>query len=346
MRSHIISALAATFALSASSLAYAQTGMQAPAPETAKVAAPFSRDASSPSQVVVTFAGDYGATADTQNVLQKINDLHPDFHLALGDLSYGQLHEKEWCGFVRNYVPNTPFLLLTGNHESQGRDGDIDNFAKCLPYNYKSAFTGEYPHEYYFDTPGKTPLARFILISPDITFKNNIRYDYNKGTTHAKWLQAAIDDARKQNIKWVIVGMHKVCMTAEKKSCEVGTDLIKQIIDNKVDVVMAGHVHAYERSYQLKCAAENSFDPACVANNTDTLKQGDGTIFITQGTGGIAVRRLNPQDPEMPYFAKSYDENSGEIHGLGKLTITDKELHHEFIETKDQRVIDEFWIKK
>ena len=56
-------------------------------------------------EVHLTAAGDYGARPTTGAVLDKIAEINPDAHLALGDLAYGDsLDEYAWCGFVKQHV--------------------------------------------------------------------------------------------------------------------------------------------------------------------------------------------------------------------------------------------------
>ena len=59
----------------------------------------------------------------------------PDLNLALGDLSYGATGaEQAWCDFVTARVgAGFPFELLAGNHESNGQNGNINDFSACLP---------------------------------------------------------------------------------------------------------------------------------------------------------------------------------------------------------------------
>src|SRR3954452_17210306 len=88
-----------------------------------------------PPSVRFTAAGDYSKFANAQAVLSKVGALAPDFHLALGDLSYDTTgSEQAWCDLVTERVGNGfPFELLSGNHEANGQNGDINNFSACLP---------------------------------------------------------------------------------------------------------------------------------------------------------------------------------------------------------------------
>jgi len=105
--------------------------------------------------------------------------------------------------------------------------------------------------------------------------------------------------------------MHKPCLSMGIYTCESGPDLLNLLLSKKVDLVLQGHEHLYQRTKQLAlgpgCAAmvPDVADPDCIADAGSTLVKGAGTVFATIGTGGIAQRAVNPGDPEAPYFAAS-----------------------------------------
>ena len=208
---------------------------------------------SSPASFSFAAAGDFGANANTSKVLTAMAGAQVDFGLALGDLSYGEISpESAWCDYVQSQVGGSfPFELVAGNHDANGStQGQIANFAGCLPHRL-SPLTGVYGQQYYFDYPADPPLARFIMISPNLAFPGGSTDRYDKGSVQAQWLSDAIDSARAAGIRWIVVGMHEVCLTAGEMSCQIGTDLVNLLVAKKVDLVLQGHEHGYERSKQL-----------------------------------------------------------------------------------------------
>ena len=269
-----------------------------------------------------TAAGDYGATDDTADVLETIRASDPDVHFALGDLSYGRPGEEDqWCRFVTDHVgQDVPFQLLPGNHESDGSNGAIAAFAECLP-NRLPGLVGSYPGQYYVDLPQGAPLVRFVMISPAITFPDGT-WSYTAGSTRLAWTAAAIDGARAAGVPWVVVGMHKPCLSTGVHSCDVGPDLLHLLVSERVDLVISGHEHMYERTLQLDegpgCPriTIGSFTPACVADADDDLVAGAGTVFVTVGTGGTALRSTRGADAESPYFTAVSAANVDPTHGV------------------------------
>lgn len=203
-----------------------------------------------------TFAagGDHGKNSNADASLSKLNTLSPtpSFYLALGDMDYDETtSDAAWCDYVKAGIPNLgganfPFELVSGNHEEgsatvPGPDGYIMNHAACLPDKLGS--TGAYAREYYFDygrttSGGSTPLMRVIIVAAALNI-DGVSYSYtfdsngNPTNTHATWLRDAVDNARAQGIPWIVVGMHKVCITTGEKSCEIGTSMMNFLIRKK-----------------------------------------------------------------------------------------------------------------
>lgn len=300
----------------------------------------------------VTAAGDYGGNNNTKKVTELINHLAPDFHIALGDLSYSEIEpEDAWCKFMSEGLGKVPMLLVAGNHESKGEDGDIRNFAKCMPFTIDVPMDGEYTKHYYFDYPKNINMARFIFISPDLEFLlengKKEKITYNRGTPEFTWLDNALADAREKNIEWIIVSMHKPCLSTEGKDCVIGESLSNYLIKAGTDIVLDGHAHLYERTYQLKCVQIGRFDDTCISNSSkEEYQKGEGTVFVTVGTGGVNLRDYNSGDEERNYFASIFSKNQNPFYGVSSLKISKNSLEVLFIDSGEKISRDKFVIKK
>ena len=298
---------------------------------------------------VFSAGGDLGANFRTTANLLKLGSQIQNFFLALGDLSYNEtVPESSWCSYVRSKLgPNLPFELISGNHEdgNEEHNGLIDNFAACLP-DQIGTIQGTYGKEYYFDYPANNPLARLILISPALNFTNGGFYDYSIGSPHYSWLSDTIDAARAEGIPWVIVGMHKPCISIGQVGCDSGSDIMNLLIQKKVDLVLLGHSHSYERSKQLSCAVVNSYKPSCVVNDgsTGTYLKAGGTILIIQGTMGEGQEAISPSNPEAGYFTRAWGSNgywngtgtslvAGATWGFVRYTVTPTQIIAQFLNT-------------
>ena len=289
---------------------------------------------------VFAAAGDIGAASAVTASLQALAGSGADFFLALGDMSYDDIKpETAWCAYIKDHLGETyPFQLLVGNHEEYpaGPNGFIDNFAACLPD--RLGVTGSYAHRYYFDYPPGAPLARFILIDPDLD-RGGSRADYCKGgeTDNCGWLQARVDEAKQQGL-WTIVGMHKNCLSMGVKACEIGAELLNLLIDLKVDLVLQGHDHSYQRSKQLSLTAgcllvqPSAYNANCVADDgRDGLYKRDmGLVFAITAVMGRAPYPPNPFDSDAPYFA-AWMGASTPSNGFLQFTVTKEQIDAHFI---------------
>ena len=290
-------------------------------------------------------AGDLGGASKATASFEALANLAPpaDFFLGIGDMSYDEVKpEAAWCDYVHQHLGDTyPFEILVGNHEEQpsGPNGFIDTFAGCLPDRLGAS--GLYAHRYYFDYPAGAPLARFILIDPDL-YRGATVADYCTGgdTENCDWLKARIDEAKSQGL-WTIVSMHKNCLTIGEKSCEIGADLLNMLIDRKVDLVLQGHDHGYQRSKQLSlgagCAAvaAKAYNAGCVVDDgaDGGYTRGAGLVFIISGAFGRSTYAVNTSDPEAGYMA-SWLLPADDSNGFVQFTVSKDALDGRFVNSR------------
>ena len=308
-------------------------------------------------------AGDMGYSPDAKATLDAVNASGSDFFLHLGDTAYDQIApETAWCKFVTDAVGvDFPYQLIAGGHDMNQGQGEIENYAACLPDHMHS--TGTYAKQYYFDHPADHPLARVIMISPSMPFREGT-YDYSAGSPRYQWLADAIDGARSAGIPWVVVGMARDCISAGEKWCEIGADVFNLLVDKRVDLILQAHEHGYERSKQLTtgpgCPAiplDRSADAACIADDgADGLyTKGNGPVVVIDGTAGIDLRPMNPNDPEAPDFVKLMGIRCGagvgsvpcfspSTKGFMQYTITPSQLQAKFVPTARGSFTDSFTI--
>ena len=289
---------------------------------------------------VFAAAGDIGASSAVTASLQALAGSGAEFFLALGDMSYDDIKpESGWCAYVKEQVGESyPFQLLVGNHEEypSGPNGFIDNFAACLPDRLN--VTGTYAHRYYFDYPPDAPLARFILIDPDLN-RGGSKAQYCKAgeVDNCGWLEARIGEAKQQGL-WTIVGMHKNCLTMGVKSCEIGAELLNMLVDLKVDLVLQGHDHGYQRSKQLSLTAgcllvaTDAYNANCVADDGSDgqYKRDMGMVFAITAVIGRTPYPPNPFDTDAPYFAAWMDATAPS-NGSLLFTVTQEQIDAAFV---------------
>jgi hypothetical protein len=299
-----------------------------------------------------TAAGDIGVGEGATKVLDVIADLKPDLNIALGDLSYKAGIEEKFCDMVTEKLgKDFPYQLIAGNHESNGHEGDIDNFVKCLP-NKLPGLQGEYGTQWYVDVPQEKPLIRFVLVSPGIDFRGGKRLDYSEGSERWKWTEAAIDGAREAKIPWTVVGMHTPCFSMGHYECQPGAPFTNMLVSKKVDLVLTGHEHVYQRTHQLNVndscprLVPGKVSGNCVADDDNKMKGGQGTIFITIGVGGVSPNEVSDNDSEAGYFAVWSGKNRDPAQGTLDVKVTASRLNVRFVPAEGFSFTDDFLVEK
>jgi hypothetical protein len=152
------------------------------------------------------------------------------------------------------------------------------------------------------------------------------------------WTAAAIDGARTAGVPWVVVGMHKPCLSMGAYNCDPGAAFINMLIDKRVDLVLSGHEHLYQRSHQIAtsgaCTAivPGSYSAGCVADSDSdsTMTTEAGTVFAGAGTGGTPFRDINTSDTEAGYFAAFSALNANPTWGSLDVAATATQLTANF----------------
>jgi len=201
------------------------------------------------------------------------------------------------------------------------------------------------PKEYYFDYPPGNPLARFIMVSP------NMFPGYSKGTSHYKWVKRIIENARAANIPWVIVGMHQNCLVIGTQTCP-SPDLINLLLSEKVDLILQAQKHDYQSSKQLAlnsttcpAMAITSYNPNCVVNDTTSLTRGAGTVIVVTGTGGtVPLLSISTTDPKIGYFRSWMGANVNPTWGVSRFTVSATQLTAQFVPVSGVAFSDGFTI--
>lgn len=303
---------------------------------------------------VFSAAGDYGASSEAAATLEAIGRSEAAFHVALGDLSYGQLQpETAWCEFVRSRVGDEfPFQLLAGNHDSDGEAAGqhIEAFRECLP-NRLEGVVGRYGEQYYFDYPPKRPLARFILVAPGFVI-GGTRVDYLYGDPGYRWVADAIEKARAEGIRWIVVGSHAPCLTVGEYGCSMGEDLFNLLVDRRVDLILSGHEHSYQRTVQLKHNAvcpiirAGEYDERCVSDDASDgqYTKGLGTVQIVAGAAGAGLYDVDLDQPEGPYMAAVMGAGVEPTNGLVELMVSPRALTGRFLSSTGGTFTDSFAI--
>jgi 3',5'-cyclic AMP phosphodiesterase CpdA len=166
------------------------------------------------------------------------------------------------------------------------------------------------------------------------------------------WLKK---DLAANKLPWVVVYFHKPPYSKGSHDSDVELDM-KSMRENmtsifeqyKVDLVIAGHSHVYERSYPMRGhnGINETFDAATHVVATSTSPnhyfvgpQGQGVIYVVNGSGG----KVGGQRPGFPMKSSVYTNNK--IGGSVILDVDKRTFNLKWIQS-DGVVGDEFVIEK
>ncbi|KAI4376069.1 hypothetical protein MLD38_013863 [Melastoma candidum] len=254
--------------------------------------------------------GDLGQTVDSNRTLTHYehNPYKGKAVLMIGDLSYADDHPyhnnerwDSWGRFVERSVAYQPWIWVAGNHE-------ID-FAPELGENEPFV---PYLHRYHvpFEDSGSTsPLWYSIKRASAYIIVLSSYSACAKYTPQYDWLQQELPKVNRTETPWLIVLVHSPWYNSynyhymEGESMRVVFE--QWMVQYKVDLVLAGHVHAYERSGRISNIRYNITDGLSVPTSDN-----GAPVYITIGDGGniegLAFSMTTPQPEYSVYREASY----------------------------------------
>ncbi|GAB4856440.1 Probable purple acid phosphatase 20 [Ancistrocladus abbreviatus] len=247
-----------------------------------------------PAQLPIKFVvvGDLGQTGWTQSTLEHIGQSNYDMLLLPGDLSYADLWEPRWDSYGRLVEPlasQRPWMVTQGNHEVETIL--LGKPTPFLAYNHRWRMpfeeSGSTSNLYYsFNVAG----VHVIMLGSYTDFDHN--------SAQYKWLEGDLKSIDRNKTPWVFALVHapwyntNFAHQGEKQSVGMKASMEDLLYENLVDVVFAGHVHAYERFTRVYQDQANNCAP----------------VYITIGDGGnregLATKYMEPQ-PKISIFREA-----------------------------------------
>jgi predicted phosphodiesterase len=222
-------------------------------------------------------AGDWGCNSNTDKNVQSILSKESELVLGLGDYSY----ESDADCWLESISPiNDRMKISIGNHDSDEEEGPEITVQFLDHFNLDK--------QYYSFTKGN---VFFLVMSTQVSYsENSEQFNFVK-----QELEKASNDP---NIDWVVVYYHKPMYASSTKHAGLTSlrDIYHPLFDQyKVDLVLAGHNHNYQRSFPLQFNEADSDKPILVNKNQSTYNEIGVPIFITSGTGGVSLHSLGAQ---------------------------------------------------
>ncbi|KAJ6816092.1 purple acid phosphatase 18-like [Iris pallida] len=244
-----------------------------------------------PSQFPVSFsvAGDLGQTGWTASTLEHIGRCEYDLHLLPGDLSYADYQQHLWDSFgalVQPLASSRPWMVTEGNHEKEGilfikSPFQSYNARWKMPYEESGSTSNLY---YSFEVAG----VHFIMLGSYT--------DYDENSDQYAWLKEDLAKVDRERTPWLLVLLHAPWYNSnwahQGEGNSMRASMEPLLYAAGVDILIAGHVHAYERSERVN----NGGLDRC------------GAVHITIGDGGnregLAQRFRNPK-PKWSVFREA-----------------------------------------
>jgi len=238
--------------------------------------------------------GDLGQTAYSAQTVQHVAE-DPDLQIVLhaGDMSYADCDHKRWdsWGLMVDYVASsTPYMVAAGNHEIE-----MDPVQQTTFMAYKNRFAmPEIKPTEDMTTPAELPTGCGPSDYNGFYDFGNSFYSFEFGGVHAivlnsytsatvgsnqyEWLAQDLAKIDRKKTPFVVAMMHgpwyntNAAHHDEKMTLNMKATMEELFFQYRVNAVFSGHVHAYERSFEVF--------------RNETYTEGGATTYFVLGDAG------------------------------------------------------------
>ncbi|KAJ7259199.1 hypothetical protein O6H91_02G155100 [Diphasiastrum complanatum] len=293
------------------------------------------------SSYIFGIIGDLGQTYDSLKTLEHYLGSKGQTVLYVGDLSYADHYPYDsnvrWDTWGRLVEPSTayqPWIWTAGNHEIEylPQIGEVELFK---PYRQRY-------HVPHTSSGSLSPLWYSIKRASAYIIVLSSYSSYAKYTPQWNWLQKELPKVKRHETPWLIVLMHTPLYNSNSYHYMEGESMRVQFepwfVKFKVDIVFAGHVHAYERTHRVSNVLYDIENNNCVP-----VYDKSAPMYVTIGDGGnIEGIAGNFRDPQPAYSA--YREAS---FGHALLDIKNRtHAYYSWHRNQDGKAVvaDSFWL--
>ncbi|KAA8518592.1 hypothetical protein F0562_016066 [Nyssa sinensis] len=236
--------------------------------------------------------GDPGQTEWTDSTLQHMAKSNYDMLLLPGDLSYADTVQSLWDSFGRLVEPlasQMPWMVTQGNHE-----------VEKIPIIHSHSFTSynaRWHMPFEESGSGSNLFYSFEVAGVHVIMLGSYT-DFDPSSAQYKWLQSDLQKVDRVKTPWLVVLIHapwynsNTAHQGERESIDMKAAMEELLYGARVDLVFAGHVHAYERFARVYKEQANNCGP----------------VHITIGDGGnregLANDYIDPQ-PKISVFREA-----------------------------------------
>jgi acid phosphatase type 7 len=300
------------------------------------------------SLIVYGDLGIYDIAFNTFNLYRRMAEVQEILAIVhLGDIGYnldsseGMVGDK-FLDMVEPVAASHAYFTVPGNHER------FDNFTSYshrfkMPVNAENQGTG------YFYSLDIGPVHYVFLNS-------NAYLYYDKQAERKamnEWLQADLQNAteNRASVPWIVTFHHHPLYCSHDPEndelttdCEVETAILRHSLEeiyykHKVDLVIAGHLHHYERQSAIY---QNKTVP-CETEDEHTCINAAAPVHIISGSGGNRLKK-NDDISKNPCLWSRFQSMD---YGFGKLSVVNRTtLFWQQYSSESTMLIDYFYLGK
>ncbi|CAB60319.1 Purple acid phosphatase [Caenorhabditis elegans] len=282
----------------------------------------------------------YKGAPSIKQLTDATHDNHFDVIIHIGDIAY-DLHDDEgnrgddYMNAVQPFAAYVPYMVFAGNHESDSHFNQIIN-RFTMPKN------GVYDNNLFWSFD--YGLTHFIGLNSEYYAEIHTK----EAQAQYKWLQA---DLAKNKAQWTIVMFHRpwYCSTKDKGGCNDYLDMLsrkgnselpgleKLLFDHKVDMVLYGHKHTYERMWPIYDGTGYK------SSDSGHIRNAKAPVYILTGSAGCHTHE-GPSDAPQSFSATRLGQ-----YGYTRLKVYNTtHLSTYFVDTSDKvgNFMDKFYLEK
>lgn len=287
-----------------------------------------------------------------------------DLLLFLGDIAYNLENYNGEIGnyFMKEFIPlssNTFFLPTVGNHE---KHNNFEEYRERFPLSHLNNINNT--NNIIDNGIGYFPFSPDKLYNSYIignTFFLNINSLASNNTFFSEeYLSIMISYITLELSNLPNIVTNKIafthftfyCSHNYKDYCTDRASGLKSIFEEKIlsqfDLVLSGHLHMYERSnpvYKEKIDEKSLIknDSKGSSNSKGIYDNPEYPVYIVCGSAGNSEFEILKDD----FFNNEYSANKFTgINGYCEVEVGDDEIKGRFISVEDEKIMDEFVIKK
>lgn len=242
-----------------------------------------------------------------------------------------------------------PYMVSIGNHEYdytvKGTNdpslppGPASNGFHPVWGNYGTDSGGEcgVPAYYRFTAPQSAGSNAIFWYSfgygSTFIIQMSSEHDFTTNSTQFNWLESTLRSVNRKVYPWVIVTTHRPMYTSENYAGDYEVSVYMQqyleslFLQYRVDLVLAGHYHSYERT----CAVRKG---VCVSGGTDF-----GIVHVVIGMAGMSLDAAS-------YMKKDWSVFHDQVFGYTIIESNSTQLAMFYHHNANDELADKFVLQK